>query len=156
MPEKNGAQRTYPYTSILHRLETDKKAVKILRTEFVALNVHTSQQQSVFTRGQQLMKFIETKERVFLREKKGLTPRCFVWNTTMAAVLQFWYSNMADAMSHNCFWDRYRGRAGQLLANFFPVPSNSPRSLCGPVFFWFLKWRMWKRSVSCCDMIARA
>ena len=44
MPEKNGAQRTYPYTSILHRLETDKKAVKILRTEFVALNVHTSQQ----------------------------------------------------------------------------------------------------------------
>ena len=45
MPEKNGAQRTYPYTSTsLHGLETDKKAVKILRTEFVALNVHTSQQ----------------------------------------------------------------------------------------------------------------
>ena len=26
-------------------------------------------------------------------------------------------------------WDRYWGRAGQLLANFFPVPSNIPRSL---------------------------
>ena len=29
------------------------------------------------------------------------------------------------------FWDHYLGRAGQLLANYvFPVPSNSPRSLC--------------------------
>ena len=27
-------------------------------------------------------------------------------------------------------WDRYWGRAGQLLANFFPVPSNIPISLC--------------------------
>ena len=27
------------------------------------------------------------------------------------------------------FWDRYWGRASKLLANFFPVPSNSPRSL---------------------------
>ena len=27
-------------------------------------------------------------------------------------------------------WDRYWGRAGQLLTNFFPVPSNSPRILC--------------------------
>ena len=49
MPEKTGAQRTYPYTSLLHRLETDKKAVKILRAGFIVLNVYTSQQQSVFT-----------------------------------------------------------------------------------------------------------
>ena len=30
----------------------------------------------------------------------------------------------------NWFRDRYWGRARQLLANFFPVLSNSPRSLC--------------------------
>ena len=45
-------------------------------------------------------------------------------------------------------WDRYWGRAGQLLDNFFVVPGNSPRSLCesklGPVSFWFLKWRIVK------------
>ena len=31
-----------------------------------------------------------------------------------------------------CFWDDYWRRAGQLLANFSPVPStgNIPRSLC--------------------------
>ena len=36
-----------------------------------------------------------------------------------------------------CLWDRYQGRAGQLLAISFSVPGNSPRSLCesslGPV-----------------------
>ena len=32
--------------------------------------------------------------------------------------------------SRNCFWDRYRRRADQLLANFFFVLGNSPRSLC--------------------------
>ena len=31
--------------------------------------------------------------------------------------------------SRNCFWDSYWVSTGQLLANFFPVPSNSPRSL---------------------------
>ena len=31
--------------------------------------------------------------------------------------------------SRNCFWDSDWRRAGQLLASFFPVPSNSPRSL---------------------------
>ena len=31
--------------------------------------------------------------------------------------------------SRNYFWDRYWDRAGQLLANLFPVHSNSPRSL---------------------------
>ena len=46
-------------------------------------------------------------------------------------------------------WDRYWGRTGQLLDNFFfVVPCNSPRSLCesklGPVSFWFLKWRIVK------------
>ena len=41
MPEKDGAQRTYRYTSLLHRLETDKKAVKILRTKPFAVNVNT-------------------------------------------------------------------------------------------------------------------
>ena len=39
-----------------------------------------------------------------------------------------------------------RVRAGQLLVNFPPVPSNSPKSLCesqlGPVPFSFLKWRI--------------
>jgi len=47
----------------------------------------------------------------------------------------------AENASHDCFWDRYWGSAGQLLANFFFVPSNSPRSLfeslLGPVFFRF-------------------
>ena len=33
--------------------------------------------------------------------------------------------------NRNCFWDRYWGRAGKLLANFFPVPSNGPKRLCG-------------------------
>ena len=55
-------------------------------------------------------------------------------------------------MSRNGFWDRYWWRVGQLLANFFPVPTNSPRSLCEcklvPVSFSFLKWRiaqlMWR------------
>ena len=33
--------------------------------------------------------------------------------------------------SRNCFWDCHWGRPDQLLANFFfPVPDNSPRSLC--------------------------
>ena len=32
--------------------------------------------------------------------------------------------------SRNSFWDSDWRRAGQLLASFFPVPSNSPRSLC--------------------------
>ena len=32
--------------------------------------------------------------------------------------------------SRNYFWDSDWRRAGQLLASFFPVPSNSPRSLC--------------------------
>ena len=32
--------------------------------------------------------------------------------------------------SRNCFWDSDWRRAGQLLASFFPVPINSPRSLC--------------------------
>ena len=45
-------------------------------------------------------------------------------------------------------WDRYWGRAGQLLDNFFVVSGKSPRSLCesklGPVSFWFLKWRIVK------------
>ena len=49
-------------------------------------------------------------------------------------------------------WDRYWGRAGQLLDNFFVVPGNSPRSLCesklGPVSFWFLKWRIVKGATS--------
>ena len=29
-------------------------------------------------------------------------------------------------MPLSCFWGRYRGGAGQLLANFFPFVSNSP------------------------------
>lgn len=49
MPEKTGAQRTYPYTSLLHRLETDQKSVKILTTQPSTLDVHTLQQQSVAT-----------------------------------------------------------------------------------------------------------
>ena len=44
----------------------------------------------------------------------------------------------------------------QLLANFFPIPSNSPKSLCeskfGPVPFSFLKWQIcrvyWRKQVS--------
>ena len=43
-------------------------------------------------------------------------------------------------------WDRYWGRACQLLANFFPVASDSPRSLCesklDPVSFPSQKWRI--------------
>ena len=43
--------------------------------------------------------------------------------------------------THNCLLDRYWGRDVQLLASFFPVPSNSPRDLCesllvpGSLFF---------------------
>ena len=37
--------------------------------------------------------------------------------------------NWSRNVSRNCFWDRYWGRASQLLASFFPVPGNSPRSL---------------------------
>ena len=33
-------------------------------------------------------------------------------------------------LSRSCFWDCYWERASQLLANFFPVLSNSPKSLC--------------------------
>ena len=43
------------------------------------------------------------------------------------------------------FWDRYWGRADQLLVNFSPISRNLPRSLCerlfGPVSS-FLKWRI--------------
>lgn len=43
------------------------------------------------------------------------------------------------------FWEWYWGRAGQPLASFFCVHSNSPRSVrqswLGPVPFSFLKWR---------------
>ena len=34
------------------------------------------------------------------------------------------------AVSRTFFWNRYWRRAGQLLANFFPLSSNSPRRLC--------------------------
>ena len=46
---------------------------------------------------------------------------------------------------YNCLWDGYRGRAGQLLVNIFPVPINSPKSLCepDPGSLSFLKWRLW-------------
>ena len=48
--------------------------------------------------------------------------------------------------SRNYFWDRCWERAGQLLANLFPVHSNSPRSLFenqfDPVSFSFLNWRI--------------
>ena len=33
-------------------------------------------------------------------------------------------------MSRSQLWDRCWGHAGQLLANIFTFPSNSPRSLC--------------------------
>ena len=33
-------------------------------------------------------------------------------------------------LSRSCFWDCYWERASQLLANFYPVLSNSPKSLC--------------------------
>ena len=38
--------------------------------------------------------------------------------------------NWSRNASRNCFWDCYCGRAGQLLANCFHIPSCSPRSLC--------------------------
>ena len=34
-------------------------------------------------------------------------------------------------VSRNCFWDRYWGRAGQLLANFFPCPYYSATTVTG-------------------------
>ena len=37
--------------------------------------------------------------------------------------------NWGRNASRNCFWDHYWGHAGQLLANFFFVLGNSPRSL---------------------------
>ena len=53
------------------------------------------------------------------------------------------FRNWSRNASRSCFWDCYWGCACQLLANFFPVSSNTPRSLCesqlGPVFFPFLK-----------------
>ena len=53
---------------------------------------------------------------------------------------------MERSVSRNYFWDSYWRRAGQLLANCFPVASCSPRSLCetkfGPVSFSFLKWQI--------------
>ena len=41
------------------------------------------------------------------------------------------------------FWDGYWGRAGQLLANFFSAPSNSPTSLCGHHSFFSLPSLFW-------------
>ena len=38
-------------------------------------------------------------------------------------------ANWSRNAHRNCFWDSYC-LAGQLLANFFPVPINNPRSLC--------------------------
>ena len=53
-------------------------------------------------------------------------------------------------MSRNCFRDRFRERAGQLLYNFSPVPNNSSRSLCeskrDPPSF--LKWQIYSLSFS--------
>ena len=40
-----------------------------------------------------------------------------------------WRELEPDA-SRNCFWDGYWEHAGQLLANFFPLPTNSPRPPC--------------------------
>ena len=53
--------------------------------------------------------------------------------------------NRSQKASYNCLWDGYRGRAGQLLVNIFPVPINSPKSLCepDPGSLSFLKWRLW-------------
>ena len=44
--------------------------------------------------------------------------------------LQYPEGNWSRNASRNCFWDRYRVRASQLLANFVPVLCNRPRSLC--------------------------
>ena len=53
--------------------------------------------------------------------------------------------NWSRNVSRNCFWERYKWRVAQLLANFSPVPSNSPRSLCEyklvQVSLSVLKWR---------------
>ena len=53
--------------------------------------------------------------------------------------------NRSQKASYNCLWDGYRGPAGQLLVNIFPVPINSPKSLCepDPGSLSFLKWRLW-------------
>ena len=53
--------------------------------------------------------------------------------------------NRSRNAPYNCLWDGYRGRAGQLLVNIFPVPINSPKSLCepDPGSLSFLKWRLW-------------
>ena len=64
--------------------------------------------------------------------------------------------NWSRNASRSCLWDRYWGRVSQLLANFFPLLSNSPGSLCesllGSVSFLFLKW--WIRVIIFlwCDM----
>ena len=38
--------------------------------------------------------------------------------------------NWSQNAFRNCFWNRYWGHAGQLLANIFPLPYNCPGSLC--------------------------
>lgn len=38
--------------------------------------------------------------------------------------------NWSRNTSRTCLWDRYWGRVGQLLAIFFSVLSNNPKSLC--------------------------
>ena len=39
-------------------------------------------------------------------------------------------------MCRKCSWDRNLERAGQLFANSFVAPNNSPRSLCEIYFLW--------------------
>ena len=68
--------------------------------------------------------------------------------------------NWSRNASRNYLWDRYLWRACQLLAYFFLVPCNSPRSLCesqlspGSFSFlnrWMVTWRCF--SISCCKIV---
>jgi len=66
----------------------------------------------------------------------AMQQRKFFWSPIHSPVLhtnsplQKRKGNRSQNAPRNGLWDRYWGRAGQLLANFIPVPINSPRSLC--------------------------
>jgi len=51
------------------------------------------------SRGQQLCKFIGTKESFYIRKEFNSTPKGLVWYTNMAAISLFWNTNMAAMTS---------------------------------------------------------
>ena len=123
MPEKKGAQRTYPYTSLLHRLESDKKAVKILRAEFVALNVHTLQQQSVFTHvGSSWWNLLKQKRGVFYVNKGFLTSQVFRLEHNNGRIFIVLVQQYGGRDVPRLFLRMLLGTRRSAIGQFFPRP----------------------------------